>query len=46
LYRSAAQRKSVKLALPAKRQWVTKRQAIHRPPVQKPKLVHTQSPSL
>ena len=46
LYRSAARRKSVKLALPAKRQWVTKRQVIRRPPVQKPKLVHTQSPSL
>lgn len=46
LYRSAAQRRPVKLAPPAKRQWPTKRQVIRRPPVRKPTLVHTQSPSL
>ena len=46
LYRSAAQRKPVKLAPPAKRQWPTKRQVIRRPSVRKPTLVHTQSPSL
>jgi predicted dehydrogenase len=46
LYRSSAQRKLVKLNLPAKRSWPTKRQVIHRPPVRKPALVHTQSPSL
>jgi predicted dehydrogenase len=46
LYRSAMQRKPVKLASPAKRQWPTKRQVIRRPPVRKPKLVHTQSSSV
>ncbi len=46
LYRSATQRKAIKLALPAKRRWPTKTQVIHRPPVRKPRLVHTQSPSL
>ena len=46
LYRSAAQRKPVKLALPAKRQGPTNKQVIRRPPVRKPTLVHTQSPSL
>ena len=46
LYRSAARRKPVKLAPPAKRRWPTKKQVIRRPPVRKPTLVHTQSPSL
>ncbi len=46
LYRSAAQRKPVKLASPAKRQWPTKRQVIRRPPAHKPPLVHTHSPSI
>lgn len=46
LYRSAGQRKPVKLALPAKRQGPTNKQVIRRPPVRKPTLVHTQSPSL
>jgi glucose-fructose oxidoreductase len=46
LYRSSAQRKPIKLNLPAKRSWPTKRQVIRRPPVRKPSLVHTQSPSL
>ena len=46
LYRSAAQGKPVKLALPAKRQWPMKGQEVHRPPVRKPMLVHTHSPSL
>ena len=46
LYRSAAQRKPIKLAPPAKRRWPTKKQVIRRPPVRKPTLVHTQSPSL
>jgi glucose-fructose oxidoreductase len=46
LHRSSAQRKPVKLTLPAKRFWPTKRQIIRRPPVSKPALVHTQSPSL
>jgi len=46
LYRSATQRKPMKLAPPAKRRWPTRRQVIRRPPVRKPTLVHTQSPSL
>jgi glucose-fructose oxidoreductase len=46
LYRSAAQRKPVKLALQAKRRWPAKKQVIRRPPVRKPTLVHTKSPSL
>jgi glucose-fructose oxidoreductase len=46
LYRSATQGKPIKLALPAKLHWPTRRQGIHRPPVRKPSLVHTQSPSL
>lgn len=46
LYRSAAQRRPIKLALPVKHQWPTKRQVIRRPPVRKPSLVHTKSPSL
>jgi glucose-fructose oxidoreductase len=46
LYRSAAQGKPIKLVLPIKRQWPTHRQVIHRPPVSKPSLVHTRSPSL
>jgi predicted dehydrogenase len=46
LYRSAAERKPVKLAPPAKHQWPTKQQVIRRPPVRKPVLVHTQSPSV
>jgi predicted dehydrogenase len=46
LYRSAAERKPVKLLPPAKRKWPTKQQVIRRPPVHKPVLVHTQSPSL
>jgi glucose-fructose oxidoreductase len=46
LYRSSAQRKPVKLNLPAKRSWPEKGQIIRRPPVRKPQLVHTQSPSL
>jgi len=46
LYRSSAERKPIKLTLPAKRHWPTKRHVIHRPPVRKPPLVHTQSPSL
>ena len=45
LYRSSAQRKPIKLNLPAKRSW-PKRQVIRRPPVRKPPLVHSQSPSL
>jgi predicted dehydrogenase len=46
LYRSSTQRKPVKLNLPAKSSWPTKQQAIHRPPVRKPQLVHVKSPSL
>jgi predicted dehydrogenase len=46
LYRSAAMRKPMKLTLPAKHHWPTKKQVIHRPPVRKPTLVRTQSPSL
>ena len=46
LYRSSEQRKPIKLKLPAKDSWPTKQQVIHRPPVRKPSLVHTQSPSL
>lgn len=46
LYRSAMRRKPVKVTLPAKLRWVTKEQIIRRPPVRKPKLVHTVSPSL
>ncbi|BCA56042.1 glucose-fructose oxidoreductase [Nitrospira sp. KM1] len=46
LYRSAATKRPVTLKLPSKRQWPTSRQIIHRPPVPKPKLVKTQSPSL
>jgi len=46
LYRSAVQRKPITLTLPAKIQWPTKRQVIRRPPVRKPALLHTQSPSL
>ena len=46
LYRSAAQRRPIKLTLPAKRHWPTKKQVIRRPPVRKPTLVHTESPSL
>jgi predicted dehydrogenase len=46
LYRSSAQRKPVKLKLPAKTSWPTKQQVIRRPPVRKPPLIHTQSPSL
>jgi glucose-fructose oxidoreductase len=46
LYRSSAQGKPIKLNLPAKRSWPTKRQVIRRPPVRKPPLVHSQSPSL
>ena len=45
LYRSAAQRKPVKLTLPVKRQWPRKRQVLHRPPLRKPSVVHAQSPS-
>jgi len=45
LYRSSEQRKPIKLKLPAKGSWPTKRQVIRRPPVHKPSLVHTQSPS-
>lgn len=46
LYRSAAHGKPVMLALQAKRRWPTKGQVIRRPPVRKPRLVHTRSPSL
>lgn len=46
LYRSSTQRKAVKLNLPAKGSWPGKQQVIHRPPVHKPALVHTESPSL
>ena len=46
LYRSSTERKPVKLNLPAKSSWPAKKQVIHRPPVRKPRLVHTQSPSL
>jgi glucose-fructose oxidoreductase len=46
LYRSSEQRRPIKLKLPAKGSWPTKRQVIRRPPVRKPSLVHTQSPSL
>jgi predicted dehydrogenase len=46
LYRSSAHRKPIGLRLPAKRRWPTKRQVVTRPPVRKPQLVHTQSPSL
>jgi predicted dehydrogenase len=46
LYRSSAQRKPIKLKLPAKSSWPTKQQVIHRPPVRKPSLVRAKSPSL
>ena len=46
LYRSAAQRRPIKLALPVKHQWPMKKQVVRRPPVRKPSLVHTKSPSL
>jgi predicted dehydrogenase len=46
LYRSSAHRKPIGLRLPAKRRWPTKRQVVTRPPVRKPQLVHTKSPSL
>jgi len=46
LYRSAAMRKPMKLTLPAKHHWPTHKQVIRRPPVRKPTLVRTQSPSL
>src|SRR5262249_4464475 len=46
LYVSAEQRRPIKLKLPAKRSWSTTSQVIHRPPVRKPMLVHTESPSL
>ena len=46
LYRSSAQRKPIRLNLPGKHSWPTKRQVIRRPPVRKPVLVHTKSPSL
>lgn len=46
LYRSSAERKPIKLHLPVKRDWPAKRQVLHRPPVRKPPLIHTQSPSL
>jgi predicted dehydrogenase len=46
LYRSSAERKLIALRLPGKNRWPTKRQVITRPPVRKPKLVHTKSPSL
>ncbi len=46
LYRSAATRKPIKLTLPAKHHWPTNKQVIHRPPVRRPTLVRTQSPSL
>src|SRR5262249_46883667 len=46
LYQSAKRRKPVTLHLPAKRRWPTVKQVIHRPPVSKPRLVRTRSPSL
>ena len=46
LYRSSTQRKPIGLRLPVKSRWPTKRQVITRPPVRKPQLVHTKSPSL
>ena len=46
LYRSAALRRPIKLVPEAKVRWPTKEQVIRRPPVRKPTLVHTQSPSL
>jgi predicted dehydrogenase len=46
LYRSAVLRRPVKLVPEAKVRWPTKEQVIRRPPVRKPTLVHTQSPSL
>ncbi|MGH7181770.1 MAG: Gfo/Idh/MocA family protein [Nitrospiraceae bacterium] len=46
LYRSAKLRRPVKLVPAAKVRWPRKEQVIRRPPVRKPMLVHTQSPSL
>lgn len=46
LYRSAKTGRPVSLSLPDKKQWPAPDQVIKRPPVQKPKLVHAQSPSL
>lgn len=46
LYRSSKRRKPVRLTLPPKPRWPSKKQVIHRPPVPKPTLVHTKSPSL
>jgi len=46
LYQSAKRRKPVTLNLPAKRRWPTVKQVIHRPPVSKPRLARTRSPSL
>jgi glucose-fructose oxidoreductase len=46
LYRSARLRRPVKLGPEAKARWPTNEQVIQRPPVRKPMLVHTQSPSL
>jgi predicted dehydrogenase len=45
LYRSAAHHKPIPLSLPAKHRWPTHNQVIHCPPVRKPRLVHTKSPS-
>ena len=46
LYRSSERRKPIELRLSPKRRWPTKRQLITRPPVRKPELIHTESPSL
>jgi predicted dehydrogenase len=46
LYRSSVQRKPIRLRLPVKSRWPTKRQVVTRPPVRKPQLVHAKSPSL
>jgi glucose-fructose oxidoreductase len=46
LYRSSNRRKPITLRLSPKRRWPTTRQLITRPPVRKPQLVHTESPSL
>lgn len=46
LYRSAKTGRHVALSLPDKKEWPSRHQIVKRPPVQKPKLVHVQSPSL